>query len=481
VALALPAHCRVEGILEKRTGVGGKTYGIGFAVALPENWTGHVVQIGGSGLEGTVPPPVGGRNAPGNKVGDRPALARGYAVVATDGGHKATDPWDASFMQDQQALLDFEYVAIGRTAMLARQIIEAYYQKPPGHSYFLGCSTGGREAMIAAQRFPLYFDGIVSGDPAQRTGMSTLANRTVAGALNKIAPRAADGRPVRGGALSDSDRKAIVSKLLDVCDGLDGIKDGMIFDPLGCTFDPAMLACKGPKAEGCLSAEQVGAIQKGFAGPKDSRGNQVYPGFFFDTGITAAGPGSPAAIPGLLVTGRNPLEMLSGNTAGNTALEPPSTSVDQDVDKEAAVVRADAGSQVGDSSSWTNLSTFFGHGGKLIFFQGVSDPWFSAKDTIDYYERMTAANGGPDKVMESSRLFLSPGMGHCAGGSAGLDTFDTLTAISSWVEKGEAPASLIATGRAFPGRSRPLCAYPAHAQYNGQGNPEDAANYECKR
>lgn len=457
---ALPAHCRVEGVLDKRVGVGGKTYGIGFAISLPENWTGQLLQMGGGGLNGSVATPVGGQNA-----GDKPALARGYAVVSTDSGHKGTGAFDGSFMQDQQALLDFEYVAIGRTAVLAKQIIEAYYQKPPLHSYYVGCSTGGREAMIMTERYPLYFDGVVSGAPAQRTGLSNLADRTVSVALAKIAPKDAEGRPVPGGALSDGDRKAIIDKLLEVCDGLDGIKDGMIFDTRACTFDPAMLACKGAKADGCLSAEQVSAIQKGFAGPKDSRGNQVYPGFFFDTGITASGGG----IPGLLGSGSSPVG------------PPRNPSADQDVDREAATARANAGSQIGDSSSWTNLSTFFGHGGKLIFFHGVSDPWFSAKDTIDYYERMATANGGADKVAESSRLFLSPGMGHCGGGPATLDNFDMLTAISNWVEKGEAPSSVNATGRAFPGRSRPLCAYPAHAQYKGQGDPENAANYECRK
>jgi len=455
---ALPAHCRVEGVLDKRTGVGGKSYGIGFAISLPENWAGQLLQMGGGGLNGSVATPIGGQNA-----GDKPALARGYAVVSTDSGHKGTGAFDGSFMQDQQAVLDFQYVAIGRTAALARQIVEAYYQKPPAHSYYVGCSTGGREAMLTTQRYPLYFDGVVSGAPAQRTGLSNLADRTVAVALNRIAPKDAEGRPVPGGALSDGDRKAIVAKLLEVCDGRDGVKDGMIFDPLGCGFDPAMLACKGPKADGCLSPGQVGAIQKGFAGPKDSRGNQVYPGFFFDTGITAT-----EGIPGLL-------------SGGNSPVGPRTPPVDQDVDKEAAAARGNPGSQIGDSSSWTNLSSFFGHGGKLIFFHGVSDPWFSAKDTIDYYDRMAAANGGAEKVMDSSRLFLSPGMGHCGGGAAALDNFDMLTAISDWVEKGVAPASVNATGRAFPGRSRPLCAYPAHAQYKGQGDPEDAANYECRR
>src|SRR2546428_392385 len=139
-------------------------------------------------------------------------------------------------MQDQLAALDFEFIANGRVAVLAKQIIESYYGRPPAHSYFAGCSTGGREAMLMAQRYPTYFDGIVAGAPAMRTGLSNLATRSVTVALNRIAPKAADGRPVPGGALSDGDRRAIIAKLLDVCDARDGIKDGMIFDAAGCKF-----------------------------------------------------------------------------------------------------------------------------------------------------------------------------------------------------------------------------------------------------
>jgi feruloyl esterase len=457
--ISLPAHCRVEGIVDKRTGAGGRTYGIKFALALPENWTGQFLQQGGGGLNGTVAAPLGNQ-----ATGDKPALTRGFAVVTTDTGHSGTGSFDSSFMQDQQAVLDFEYVAIGKVAALAKQLIEAYYQKPPAHSYYIGCSTGGREAMITTQRYPLYFDGVVAGAPAMRTGLSNLATRTVSVALNRIAPKGADGRPMAGGALSDSDRRAIIDKLLETCDARDGVKDGMIFDAQGCNFDPSMLACKGPKAEGCLSAEQVEAIQKGFAGPKDSKGTQVYPGFFFDTGITATGGG----IPGLLGSGSSPIG-------------PPNAAVDQNVDAEVATARNNVAAQLGDSAYWTNLNTFSSNGGKLIFYHGVSDPWFSAKDTIGYYQRMAEANGGADRVKDWSRLFLSPGMGHCGGGSATLDNFDMLTAIVNWVEKGAAPDSVTASGRAFPGRTRPLCPFPSHAQYKGSGNPEDAANFECKQ
>jgi pimeloyl-ACP methyl ester carboxylesterase len=454
----LPAHCRVNGMMDQRTGPDGKIYGIRFAIALPENWTGQYLQQGGGGLNGTVGEPVGGQAA-----GDKPALARGFAVATSDTGHQsAGGGFDGAFMQDQQASLDFEYVAIGRLAVLARHVIETYYGRPATHSYYVGCSTGGREAMIMSQRYPQYFDGIVAGSPAMRTGHSNLATRSITVALNAIAPKGADGRP--GQALSESDKKAVIAKLLDICDARDGVKDGMVFDVTGCRFSPRDLQCAGAKAEGCLSAEQVAAIEKGFAGPRDSRGKQVYAGFFYDTGIAAQGQG----IPGLLNPGPSP---VGG----------PVTATTQDVDADEERVENNPVSRIGDSYSWVNLNSFSSHGGKLLFYHGVSDPWFSAKDTIDYYQRLEAANGGASKVTDWSRLYLSPGMGHCNGGSATLDTFDMLSAAVNWVEKSQAPESVMATGRAFPGRSRPLCAYPAHAQYNGTGNQEDGANYSCRQ
>lgn len=456
-ALVLPAHCRVDGMIDRRVGVGGKNFGIGFAVALPENWNARYLQQGGGGLNGTVGAPIGNQ-----AVGTNPALVRGFAVATTDTGHQSTGGgFDGSFMTDQQAALDFEYLANARVTVLAKQLIESFYGRPPEHSYFVGCSTGGREAMLMSQRFPTYFDGIVAGAPAMRTGHSNLATRTVTVALNQVATKDANGRAIPGTAVSDSDRKSIIDGLLAACDARDGVKDGMIFDVLGCNFDPAALTCAGAKTDGCLSQAQADAIKKGFAGPKDSRGQQVYPGFFFDTGLT-----STAGIPGLLASGQSPLG-------------PPTTAVTQDVDAEAATVNSNPTALIGDSYTWTNLSSFSAHGGKLIFYHGVSDPWFSAKDTIDYYQRMAAANGGAAKVADWSRVFLSPGMGHCQGGATALDRFDLLTAAVDWVEKGTAPASVVATGTAFPGRTRPLCALPAHAQYKGQGSTEDAANFTC--
>jgi feruloyl esterase len=158
---------------------------------------------------------------------------------------------------------------------------------------------------------------------------------------------------------------------------------------------------------------------------------------------------------------------------------PPNRSLQQDVDAEAATQAANPQAILSDTASWTNLNTFSGHGGKLIFFHGMSDPWFSANDTIDYYTRMEAASGGAQQVQSWSRLFLSPGMGHCAGGQS-LDSFDLLTALVDWVEKGTAPDAVIATGRAFPGAQPALCAYPKSAYYKGSGDTQDAKNFECR-
>jgi feruloyl esterase len=455
--IALPAYCRLDGTIDRRTGAGGTTYGIGFALALPETWNGRFLFQGGGGLNGSVQLPLGAAASGGN-----PGLARGFAVVSTDTGHQGRGGFDASFLQDQQANLDFAYQAVGRVAETAKRIVAEYYRKPADHSYFAGCSTGGREGMLMAQRYPLYFDGVIVGSPAMRTSMSGIGDRWVAVTLNAVAPKNAQGQPVTRDALSESDKKTVIDGIVGACDAGDGVKDGMIFNTQACRFDPKTLVCSGVKKDGCLSAAQAAALTKAFEGPKDSKGRVVYPSFPFDTGLA-----STQGIPGLLLGGLNPVG-------------PAFTDIGMDVDRAVENALADPAESLTATSRWTNLNTFSGHGGKLLFYHGVSDPWFSARDTIDYYERMTSANGGADQVRNWSRLFLVPGMGHCSGGPAALDTFDALTAMIEWVEKGTAPATLTATGRAFPGRSRPLCAYPLHTQYKGQGDPEKAENFECR-
>ena len=459
VAVAIPSNCRADGEIDPRVGVDGKPYAIGFAIALPDRWNGRLLFQGGGGLNGSVRPPFGAQAA-----GDTPGLARGFAVVSTDSGHQGA-VFDASFRKDQEAALNFSHASVGKVTVAAKAIIARYYGQPAKRSYFAGCSTGGREGMLAAQRFPEEFDGIVSGDPAMRTGHSNIGLAWANVAFNEIAPKDASGKAEPTKAFSADDKKLITNAILEACDAKDGVKDGMIFNAKACSFDPASLACSGAKQDSCLSSQQVGALKKAFAGPKNSRGAQVYPAFPWDSGIAAEG----VSIPGILTTAaRSPVG--------------PANRQSIDVDQIEDAVEGEGMQRLTDTANWTNLTSFFGHGGKILFYHGLSDPWFSPLDTVDYYERMARDSGGMEQVREkSSRLYLVPGMGHCSSGAATLDQFDLLGAAVDWVEQGKAPASVIATGPAFPGRSRPLCAYPQHAQYKGQGNPEDAANFECQR
>ena len=452
-SLVLPAYCRVEGVINRRTGVGGEEFGIHFALAMPDAWNGDFLMQGGGGGNGIVFEPIGQTGA-----GDKPALMRGYAVLSTDTGHKSHNGvFDFSFQRDQQAALDFAYEANPESASLAKQIIAAHYGKPAGYSYFTGCSTGGREGMVLSQRYPTEFDGIIVGDPAMRTGFSNLAiGEWIPVAFNQIAPKDSNGKPIISQAITDDDRKLVMDALMKQCDAQDGLADGLISDPLACHFDPESLACKPGQTASCLAPEKAAAIKKALDGPETSHGVQVYPGFLYDSDIAATN-----GIRGILVPGPG-------------IFGPPPTATEIDVDSQALK----ATQPLVDSTD-TNLSTFAAHGGKLIFYHGDSDPWFSPLDTFNYYKAMAAANGGLESVEKWSQFYFVAGMSHCAGGRS-LDQFDLLGALSNWVEKGIAPESVTATGNAFPGRSRPLCPYPKHAQYKGQGNTEDAANFECR-
>lgn len=451
--LMLPAHCRVDGHIDKRIGRNGKPYAIGFAVTLPVNWNGRLLFQGGGGLNGSILQPTGAFNA-----GDTAALMRGFAVASTDSGHQGS-VFDASFMEDQEAALNFLYQANAKVTVVAKEIVARRYGQAAHHSYFVGCSTGGREGMMMSQRYPDYYDGIVAGAPAARTNYSNLALRWATTSLNQVAPKDAQGRPQTRGALSESDRKLIVDGFLSACDGLDGQKDGVVFAVGSCKFDPAVLACKGEKAEGCLSTGQVNAVKQAMGGPKTAEGRQVYPGFYYDTGIITT-----RGLPGILVG----------------TMIPEGTPVGTSMDVEAAAESAhDARAMAGDTNAWTNLSSFQSRGGKLIFFHGVSDPWFSAQETVRYYNLLEKDTGG-GPVRDWSRLFLVPGMAHCGGGERTLDRFDTVDAIVNWVEQKQAPDQILATGASMPGVSRPLCPHPTHAHYNGAGNANSASSYSCR-
>src|SRR5690349_3099060 len=259
-------RCRVEGVIDARTGRDGKPYGIGFAVALPAEWNGRFLFQGGGGLNGSVQPPQGAQYA-----GDRPALQRGFAVASTDSGHQGA-VFDGSFLRDQQATVDFLYQGVATVTVIAKQLVTERYGKAPEHSYFVGCSTGGREAMMMSQRFPSYFDGIVAAAPVKP-----------------------DGQRDTRAALSDADRKLVIDRVLETCDSLDGNRDGFIFAPRECQFDPAVLTCKGGRKQGCLTRGQVSAVRSVMRGPRTPSGRQVYPGYFYDTGIA-----NTNGLPGIL-------------------------------------------------------------------------------------------------------------------------------------------------------------------------------------
>jgi pimeloyl-ACP methyl ester carboxylesterase len=457
VNVKLPANCQAHGVIDRRIGGDGKSYAIGFTIALPDRWNGRFLFQGGGGLNGSIRPPLGLQAA-----GDTPALARGYAIISTDSGHQGAG-FDASFMRDQEAAMNFAHGSVGKVTAAAKATIAHYYGKPPSRSYFVGCSTGGREGMLAAQRYPGEYDGIVAGAPAMNTGRSNLGLGWANYLFTQIAPKGDDGKPVPSRTFSPADRKLITNAILDACDPQDGLKDGMIFNTRQCTFDPAPLACSGPKTDTCLTPAQVSALTRGFAGPKNSRGIQSYPAFPWDSGIASEG----VAIPGILITG-----------ARSPVLPPFLESINVDEIEDRLIT--DGMDRLQATAQWTNLNSYFARGGKILFFHGVSDPWFSALDTVGFYERMAENSGGMQKVRaNSSRTYLVPGMGHCTSGAT-LEDFDLLQALVEWVEDGKTPDRVNATGPAFPGRSRPLCAYPQYAAYKGQGDPENASSFECR-
>jgi feruloyl esterase len=457
LAAGIPAYCKISGSINRRTGVGGKAYGLGFELALPDDWNGRFLFQGGGGLNGAINPALGGQAA-----GDRPALARGFAVIATDSGHKG-QVFDASFMADQQAALDFALTSLPTVTRVGKKLVAAYYGKAPAHSYMVGCSTGGREAMLAAERYPDLFDGIVAGAPAMRTGHSNIGTISATVAFNRIAPRDAAGQPDFARAFPPADRALLIKGLLDACDGLDGLKDGVIENSKACSFKPATLACKGAKTDTCLSPAQAEAITVALAGPKDKAGNPAYAPFPYDTGITFSGAG----IPGILAS------------ASPSPVSPPIRMTTYDVDAALAVARADVTQSLVDTSAWTNLSSFLGHGGKIVFYNGMSDPWFSAWDTLDYYNRAAAANG-PEQWAQSSRFYVVPGMGHCQGGANTFDQFDMLGALIDWVEQGKAPGPVPSKRNLPTPASRPMCPFPAYPHYKGSGDEAVETSFECR-
>jgi len=470
----LPAHCVLRGEANKHTGADGKSYGDIFELRMPDDWNGRLLFQGGGGLDGIVQPAIGASGS-----FERPALSRGYAVVSTDGGHEADPkaPQDmGSFGADPQALADYQYLSTKTVTDAAKALLVKHYGEQPKHSYFRGCSNGGREGLMAVQRYPEYFDGVIAGAPAFRLTRAMIAEAWNTMQYSAAAPHDAQGKPELRKAYSDSDLQLVSHAVLAKCDALDGVKDDLISNPEACHFDPAELQCTGEKTDACLSAAQVTALKKAMAGPLDSQGKALYSTWPYDSGIS--GEGWRAWILGSeKMPAINTLIFPPAiNQMALAGKQPPIDIFHFDFDRDATRLEKAAAASL--NADATNLDEFRKRGGKLILYTGMSDPVFSANDLIHYYRDVMQTSGGEKPTFEFARLFLLPGVNHCGGGP-GLDSFDSLTAIEKWVEDDDAPAHMIAKGSAFPGRTRPMCPYPLTPIYNGWGNPENAASFAC--
>ena len=467
----LPAHCLFRATLGPRTGAAGQHLGIGIELRLPLQWNGRFLFQGGGGLDGVLGPSYGlvsGNHFPA-------ALSRGFAVVATDGGHRGASMIDPHFALDQQARLDYAYNALDKTTLVAKELISRFYGSAPQYSYFVGCSNGGRQAMMAAERLPLQFDGIVAGDPSfrlTRTNVDQAWNEIV---LARIAPKDANRRPIISQALSPADLQLVSTAVLKQCDARDGLADGMINDFRGCDFDPAVLTCAAGKTPQCLSAAQVTGLKALMQGPHDSQGHPLYAAFPYDAGIS-----NPAYYRMHLGTSTDGTPNSADATLGfdtlrYLAMTPPNPGFNVfGFDFDKAVALTAESSKIVDADA-ADLSTFSSRG-KLLLYHGLSDQGLSPLDTLAWYERLRAPEGRA--VRDWARLFMIPGMTHCAGGPA-TDQFDMLAAIVAWVEKGAAPERIIARGDTFPGQSRPLCASPNIARYVG-GDTHNADSFRCQ-
>ena len=480
----MPRHCLVRGAFEHRIGVDGVAYAIRLELRLPEGWNGRLVFQGGGGMNGYVGTAYAG-NFNGNSIHPT-ALGRGFAVVSTDTGHVAQHGADASFARDQLAKLNYAYAAIGKVAVHAKGIVAALGGRGPERSYFAGCSNGGREAMLMAQRYPTLFDGVLAANPAFNLRDAAVLSYMT----GKTYDQAARQDPASGGAgarlISNAEGALVRKALLDQCDALDGARDGMIFDHANCKFDIKQLACKpGQRADSCLAPFKAEAIARAFTGPLDRTGAPRFTSWTWDASVFnpewLVWQTGIAQADGSVMTGLRDLvtSSLTQYFAFPAIATDALTGSEADVERLLAATEQTAAMTVATS---TDFSTFAARGGKMMITDGWSDPIFSANDLVRWFGQLESdmgkASGQPADAF--ARLFMVPGMAHCSGGN-GLDDMDALGALVKWVEQGQAPESITATGAAFPGVSRPMCAWPKIARYKGTGALSEASSFECRR
>jgi len=438
---ALPAFCRIEASLKPSS-----DSDIRVEVWLPASgWNGKLQSVGNGAWAGTI-----------GYAALAAAVSGGYATAATDTGHVGNT---ARFVPGHpEKMIDYGYRAVHEMTMAAKAIVSAYYGSGPRLSYWNGCSTGGRQGLMEAWRYPADYDGIIAGAPVNDRTHQLTWELWVSQAAHRD----------EASYIPPAKYPAIHRAALDACDAKDGVKDGLIDDPRQCRFDPAVLACTSGDTTSCLTGPQVEAARRFYSpaiNPRTKR--EIFP---------ALQPGSELAWGGL--AGPQPVgeavEFFQYVVYNDPTWDPRSIEFDSAAD---AADKAAAGVlNVTDP----NLKPFFDRGGKLLMYHGWNDQLVAPLNSVNYYTRV-AASLDAAKAASAIRLFMMPGTNHCAGGD-GPNTFDRMKVIEEWVEQGQVP-SRISASHATNGtvdRTRPLCAYPQVARYIGTGSTDDAANFVCR-
>ncbi len=465
----MPAFRRVIGVIKPTN-----DSNIKFEVWLPiEGWNGNFRGVGNGGFAGSI------------SHGDMAVpLSRGYAVASTDTGH--TNPANGEetwAVGHPEKVIDFGYRAIHEITVKAKAIIKAYYGKAPKFSYFISCSNGGRQALMEAQRYPEDYDGIVAGAPANDWTRLMLTFAFIGQSMLSDATS----------YIPASKMKALEAAALASCDAVDGLKDGLIDDPTRCRFDPSVLLCKGTETDACLTAAQVETLKKIYAGPRDSKENQIAPSLVPGGEAELGGWGGWVSGP---APGKSSMNGFVVQFFKNLVFE------DQNWDFKSLNAERDvkvADQKLARILNATNpdLSAFRKRGGKLIIYHGWSDAAIPPEMSINYYKSVVGKMGQRE-TGAFLRLYMVPGLQHCflgPGPNSFGQVFGCLTCetkrdinitLERWVEQGVAPDAIIATKykndilRTDPVRTRPLCPYPSVARYKGSGSIDDAANFVCE-
>ena len=436
----LPAFCRVVAVLKP-----SPASAIRIEVWMPrETWNGKLMGVGNGGFSGSI-----------SHAALAEALKRGYATASTNTGH---DGASGSFALGQpEKVVDFGYRAVHEMTLAARQLIGDYYARPAARSYWNGCSAGGRQGLQSAQRYPDDYDGIIAGAPAlDWTGRASSALRVAQ------AVRAAPDAFLDAAALSLLYRAALSS-----CDAIDGLNDDVIELPPACRFDPQRLQCQGDARQGCLSAAQVQAARAIYASPVNPATGRSL------TGLFAGSEPSWSTWAGAAPFG-TAVDHFRYIVFGDAGWSPAQFRFERDAPR--------AESQDGNTINALNpdLSRYFRRGGKLLQYHGWSDPQISPGVSPQYYEAVAERAGGAQHVSGAYRLFMVPGMAHCSGGN-GASSFDMVSVLERWVEKGVTPDEVEAqrVRNGVVDRTRRLCAWPRVARYTGQGDPDSATSFAC--